>query len=215
MPPVIYLLAAIVVVVVFVVVYTSRRERERVDALGRLAETMGLTFQAKADVDSVRTLADVQLFAQGHSRRVKNLMRGRIAGAEAAVFDYWYTTGGGKHQHTHAQTVVLLPGAKPACPDLQMAPENPLIRIAEVFGYQDIDLDSHPEFSRRYLVRGADPDAIRAALYPTAASYFAEHEGWTVEVKSGHVAIYRANGRPKPEDMPMFIESACSAVRQL
>jgi hypothetical protein len=215
MPTAVIFFTLVCLAIVVGVVFAARHERNRAEAIGRLAETMGLMFQPKAELDAVRALGDVQLFERGRSRRAKNVMTGRIGDRQAAVFDYWFTTGGGKSQQTHSQTVVLLPGAKPSYPDMQMAPENPLIRIAEVFGYQDIDLDSHPEFSRRYLVRGADPDAIRAALYPTAASYFAEHEGWTVEVKSGHVAIYRANDRPKPEDLPMFIENACAAVRQL
>jgi hypothetical protein len=99
--------------------------------------------------------------------------------------------------------------------DGSIAPENPLIRIAEAFGYQDIDIEASPEFSRRYILRGADESAIRAALFPGATSYFAEHEGWTVEVLSGTVGIYRADRRPKPEDVGRFIDEACAAARSL
>ena len=109
----------------------------------------------------------------------------------------------------------MLPAAKPSLPDLQMAPENPLYKVAEMFGYQDIDIDSSPEFSRRYVVKGTDEAAIRAALYPNATSYFAEHEGWTIEARSGTVAIYRASSRPKPDDFRMFVEEACTAARAL
>lgn len=206
---------AIVLLLVFAIVISRRRERERTEALRRLAETAGLTFQPKAELDAVRSLGDVQLFTRGHSKRVTNLMTGRFGDQQVAVFDYRYTTGSGKHQHTHTQTVVVLPSAKGSLPDLQMAPENPLYRIAEAFGYQDIDIDSSPEFSRRYIVRGADEAAIRSALYPGATSYFADHEGWTVEVQSGNVAIYRADRRPKPEDVQAFIADACTAARCL
>ena len=109
----------------------------------------------------------------------------------------------------------MLPSANPSLPDLQMAPENPLYKIAEAFGYQDIDIESCPEFSRRYILKGTDEEAIRAALYPKATSYFAEHEGWTVEARSGTIAIYRANSRPKPDDFRMFVEEACTAARTL
>jgi hypothetical protein len=142
-------------------------------------------------------------------------MTGRLGDQQLSVFDFRYTTGGGKHQHTSLQTVVMLPSAKPTLPDLQMAPENPLHKIAEAFGYQDIDIESHPEFSKRYIVKGADEEAVKAALYPHAAAYFAEHEGWTVEARSGTIAIYRANSRPKPDDFRMFVEEACTAARTL
>ncbi len=215
MPPAAWLFVAVLTTILVVVVFTWRRERARTETLRRVADAAGLTFQAKADLAAVRALGDVQLFSRGHSQRVSCLMTGRIGDQPGAVFDYWYTTGAGKHQSTHAQTVVLLPSAKTAFPDVQMAPENPLLRIAEAFGYQDIDIDSSPEFSRRYIVKGADEAAIRAALHPRATSYFAAHEGWTVEVRSGNVAIYRAGSRPRPEDLRAFIEEACAAVRSL
>ena len=209
------LVITIALLFVVLVLYTRRRERERTEALKRVAETHGLAFQPEAELGAVRSLGDAQLFGRGHSKRVSNLMTGRVGDDQVAVFDYRYTTGGGKSQHTSHQTVVMLPGAKPHLPDLQMAPENPLYKIAEAFGYQDIDIESAPEFSRRYVVKGADVEAIRAALYPGAASYFAEHEGWTVEALSGTVAIYRADSRPKAEELTMFIESACEAARSL
>lgn len=216
MPPsILWILAVGVVLFVVLHLVKRRKERERSEALGRLAETVGLSFQPVADLDAVRSLGRVQLFERGHSKRVTNLMTGRMRDRQVAVFDYRYTVGYGKNRRTSEQTVVVLPSAKRSLPDLQMAPENPLTRIAEVFGYQDIDIESSPEFSRRYIVRGANEEAIRLALYPGATTYFAAHEGWTVETQSGNVGVYRANARPKPEEMREFIESALAAADAL
>lgn len=217
MPPVSVLVVwiTIVVLLVAVVVISRRKERERTEVLRREAETAELVFETQADVAKVRSLGEVQLFARGHSKRVTNLMTGRLGDQQVAVFDYRYTVGAGKSQHTSVQTVVLLPSAKPALPDLQMAPESPLYKIAEAMGYQDINIESSPEFSRRYIVKGKDEVAIRTALYPRATSFFAEHQGWTVEVQSGTVAIYRANNRPKAEDVRTFLEEARAAVHSL
>ena len=215
MPPAVWLIGTIVVLFVVVVVVSRRYERARTEALGRVAETAGLAFQPKADITAIRSLGDVQLFSRGHSKQVTNLMAGSLGDQQVAVFDYQYTTGSGKNKHAHEQTVVLLPSVKGSLPDLQMMPETPLFRIAEAFGFQDIDIDSSPEFSRRYVVRGADEAAIRAALYPGATSYFGAHEGWTVEVQAGTVGIYRAGSRAKPGDMMTFIAEASTAARSL
>jgi hypothetical protein len=217
MPPVLAWVIgiSILVFIVLMVVVSRRRERERTEAMQRLAETAGLAFAAKGDLAVIRSLGDVPLFERGHSRQATNVMTGRLGDQDVAVFDYRYTTGSGKHQHTTHETVVLLPGAKRSLPDLRMAPENPLYKVAELFGYQDIDFDSNPDFSRRYVVKGRDEAAIRAALYPRATSYFGEHEGWTIEVRSGTVAIYRAGYRPKADDMRSFIEDTRAAARSL
>jgi hypothetical protein len=215
MPSAAVFVLALVVVMIVVVIVMWRKERERTEALRGVAEAAGLAFEPKAEVSAVRALGDVQLFARGHSKGVTNLMTGRLGDQQVAVFDYQYTIGSGKAKRTTMQTVVLLPSAKRSLPDLQMAPENPLTRIAEAFGYQDIDIDSSPEFSRCYILRGPDEAAIRAALSPGAMSYFSEHEGWTVEVQSGTVGIYRNDSRPKAVDMRTFIEDARSAARSL
>jgi hypothetical protein len=205
---------AILAVVLFFVLVQRRKERERTEALSRVAETMGLLFEAEGDVGALRARGDLQIFGRGRDKQAKNVMSGRVSDEDLLVFDYQYTTGSGKHQHTSRETVVVLP-AKRSLPDMQMAPENPFTRLAEHFGYQDIDIESSPEFSRRYIVKGSDEAAIRAALYPSAVSYFADHEGWTVEVLSGRVAVYRDGRRAKPEDLRTFIEDARAAVRSL
>ncbi len=215
MPPALIFFIGLILVISVGVIVALKKERERTEALRRVAETAGLTFEPKGDLAVVRSQGDVQLFARGHSRSVTNLMTGQLGGQQLTVFDYRYTIGAGKGRHSTTQTVVVLPSAKRSLPDLQMAPENPLIRIAEAFGYQDIDIESAPEFSRRYILRGADEAAIRAALYPGATSYFATHEGWTVEAQSGTVAIYRADTRSKPEGMMAFIAEARAAASNL
>jgi len=131
------------------------------------------------------------------------------------VVNFQYTTGGGQHQHTSKQTVAVFPQVTRSLPDLQLAPENVFHKLGQVFGYQDIDFESNPDFSSRYLVRGPDETAIRAALYPETLSFFAEHEGWTVEIRSGTVGIYRAGQRSKPEDVRTFLEEAREVLRSL
>lgn len=215
MPPAVALLLALAILFAIFMLVRWQRERGRTEVLCRVAASAGLTFEPKADVGAVRSLGDVPLFARGHSQRVTNLMTGRFDGQQVAVFDYQFTVGSGKNQRTTLQTVVVLPSAKRSLPDLQMAPENPVTRFAEALGYQDIDIESSPEFSRRYIVRGTDEAAIRAALHPGATSYFAQHEGWTVEAQSGTVGIYRADSRPNPEAMQAFMEDACAAARSL
>jgi hypothetical protein len=216
MPVVAWLVGIVVVVaIVLLVVVTRRRDRERTEALGRVAETMGFSFEPRAEVGTLRARGDSPLFERGHSKRVKNLMAGRLSDSDLLVFDYQYTIGSGKNQNTVVQTVVMFPGAKGGFPDLQMSPENVFHRIGQAFGYQDIDFESSPEFSKRYLVRGGDEAGIRTALYPEAVSYFAAHEGWTVEVKAGTVVAYRGGLRAKAEEMRAFVDAARDALLHL
>ena len=200
---------------VVVIVVSRRKERERTEAMERVCIEMGFVFEPQADIDLLTSLGDLPLYKRGHSRRAKNMMTGRVGDDAVKVVNFQYTTGGGQHQHTSKQTVAVFPQVTRSLPDLQLAPENVFHKLGQVFGYQDIDFESNPDFSSRYLVRGPDETAIRAALYPETLSFFAEHEGWTVEIRSGTVGIYRAGQRSKPEDVRIFLEEAREVLRSL
>jgi hypothetical protein len=142
-------------------------------------------------------------------------MAGSRSDVIVRLLDYQYTVGSGKHQHTWRQTVAAFPGAAHSVPDFEMAPENAFHKLGQVFGYQDIDFESSPEFSARYLLRGRDETAIRAAFGPGVLEFFASHLGWTVAVSSGTVVAYRAGKRAAPEDWRTFLEEAAEILRAL
>ncbi len=215
MPPAVLVFAAIIVLMVVFAVANVRKERERTRALSAFAAAAGLSFDAQGDVAAIRARGDVQLFERGHSRRARNVMAGRLGDRDVIVFDYSYTVGSGKQRNSTEQTVVLVPLLDRSLPGLQLAPESPITRMAEKFGYQDIDFASAPEFSQRYVVQGQDVAAIQAALERGASTWFAAHEGWSVEARSRSAAIYRANRRPAPAEMRAFIEDALAAARAL
>jgi hypothetical protein len=183
------------------IVASIRGERRRNEAMARASETIGFAFAPKGHPGDLKALADLPLFGSGHSRKVRNLMTGRMGAVGARLFDYQYTVGGGKHSHTWRQTVALIP-APPGLPDFVLAPENIFHKVGQRFGYQDIDFDHSPEFSSRYLLRGADETAIRAAFSPDRLAFLAGQPGWTVESRGGYLGVYRAGKRCRPEDLP-------------
>jgi hypothetical protein len=206
---------ALIAFIVLLVRAGRRRARLRTEALERVCYEMGFTFEAVGDLELLKTRGDLPLYRRGHSARARNMMSGRVGDDEVKVLDFQYTTGGGQHQQTVVQSIVLFPHGARGLPDLQFSPESVVHRIGQVFGYQDIDFESNAEFSRRYLVRGPDETAIRAALYPDTLSFFAEHEGWTVEVRSDTVGAWRAGKRCEPKDIRALVDEAHTLLRNL
>lgn len=141
------------------------------------------------------------------------MMTGRVADREVTFFDYRYTTGSGKNSHTWHQSVALFPGGAPGLPDFALAPENFFHKIGQVFGYQDVDFDASPEFSSHYLLRGPDETAIRSSFSADALAFLAEQRGWNVEVRSGHIGIYRSSRRCKPEEAPAYLAESLNVLR--
>ncbi len=208
--------AAIVVLAVVIIIAARRAEKARVEGLQQAAAAAGFTFETEGDLERIKALGDLPLYGRGHSRRVKNVLSGRSGNADVTVFDYRYTVGRGKQSHTSDQTIALYPGTGRALPDFQMAPENLFFdKLNQVLGYQDIDFDSNPEFSSRYILRGPDEHAIRSAFSGDMQSFLAAHEGWTVETQAGTVAIYRAAQRVKPEGLSDFLEQSRAVLTAL
>lgn len=206
---------AVLALIVGIVILSTWFERKRTEALTAACQGMGLAFEPEGDLEVLRTLGDLPLYNHGHSKKVRNVMSGQVRDRDLRLFDYQYTTGGGKNSHTWKQTVALFPRSGVSLPDLLLAPENLFHKIGQAFGYQDIDFDTSPEFSSHYLLRGPDEMAIRSTMSADALAFFGQHQGWHVEVKDRTVGIYRAGKRCKPEDMATFLAEAQDVLRVL
>lgn len=193
----------------------AKQERERTEQLGQLALTMGFTFEPALDLEVLKGFGDLPVYGHGHSKKVSNVMTGQAGERDVKLFDYRYTTGSGKNSHTWNQSVALFPRAGEGLPDLLLAPENIFHKIGAVFGYQDIDFDTSPDFSSHYLLRGPDETAIRSVFSADALTFFAAQRGWHVEIAAGNLGIYRADKRCKPEEIRSFLEEAQSVLRVL
>ncbi len=132
-------------------VYNEKKRRE---ALQRVADELGLTFYRDGDPGLVAELSDLHLFSRGRSKRITNMIHGETEDVVMGVFDYRYTTGSGKNSHTYRQSVAFFRSADLRLPVFEMRPQSFFHGIGKLFGSQDIDFDSHPAFSKAYLLRG-------------------------------------------------------------
>ena len=219
MPGIIILFIFVVIVlVVFSIVYAIRQEKKRREALGAFAESNGFTYAEKVDSPDDVGLPDIELFGRGRRRRWTNVMAGEVQGTAVRVLDYRYTTGSGKNSSTTQQTVVAVEagGAGGAgLPNFTLAREHFFHKIGQAFGYQDIDFDEFPEFSKKYLLRGADEAAIRGLFNARLIDAYVSGEANNAEVRDGWLFIYQQGRRVKPELIQKRIESAFSLLFEL
>jgi len=189
-------------------------ENKRTAALADVSLRMGFNFQTGISKEQAPTFGDFHLFTRGHGRKGWNLMTGKTDGAAVSLFDYKYTTGGGKNSHTWTQTVAIFPETS-ALPEFVLAPEHWWDKIGALLGHKDINFEASPDFSTHYLLKGPDEAAIRAAFGAGALGFFAQNLGWSVEVKGGALAVYRMSKRPKPEEMQTFVAEVAAVRRAL
>ncbi|NND97843.1 MAG: hypothetical protein HKN47_11000 [Pirellulaceae bacterium] len=181
-------------------------EQARTEKLKAIADELGLEFFPKGDDSVKNSLGHLQLFNRGHGRRMQNMLSGQSDEIEMAIFGYRYTTGGGKNQQTHQQTVISFQTPALSLPAFELRPEHMFHKIGKVFGYQDINFNSHPVFSKRYLLRGSDEEAIRKLFTADVLAFFESQQGISVEADRDRLIYYRSGKRSKPELLRGFME---------
>lgn len=187
-------------------VVSRRRERRRTAGLADAADGLGFEFHPNGDPVLTDRLARFHLFSQGHSARLWNVLRGRTRDLDVAVFDYRYTVGRGKHRRTYSTTVAYFRADDLNLPAFVLRPEGFWSRLGvSLFGRQDINFDTHPAFSKAFLLRGPDEAAVRGVFGEPVLAYFEGQAGVSVEAAGGTLLFYRHAGRVDPADVRAFL----------
>jgi len=203
------LLVGLLLLAMGVVGYLAyRADQKRTEGLRRVAEEMGFEYAAAAPADGLRArYPGFHLFSQGRKPDVRNVLRGRAGGLDVSIFDYAYVTGGGKSRRTWKQTVLAFEFDDPDLPGFSLRPETWFHKVGQWFGYKDIDFDTHPKFSRQYLLRsGEREDDVRALFNDHVLEYYEAHPNVCTEACGHRLVHYRAQKRIGPAEVREFLE---------
>ena len=155
-------------------------ERKRRDELSAVARRMGFSFNPGNDKDILHwhdtgilaSLPGFEVFKKGHSRDASNVMTGETDRVKLIIFDYKYTVGGGKSSSTHSQTMAVAELGNAHHPKFSLGHESFFDKLGEIVGFKDIDFPENKRFSDRYLLKGSDEAAVRAAFKPETMRFF-------------------------------------------
>ncbi len=205
-------IAIISVLLVFGLILWRRKRNERLrrEALAQKALPLRLTFSAEGDPLLLDELKAFQTLGRGWRHRVRNLMRGERQGVEVEVVDFGYSTGAGKHQRNHEQTLVCC--RMPAqIAEFYLRPEIMLDKIGTLVGHHDIDFEHRPSFSQRFFLRGPNEAAIRS-LFSERVLAFLENqtEKLSLAARGDMLVVYIAHRQVKAEHLEAFLDKALS-----
>lgn len=200
---------------VFIIFYNRKKERERTEQMRMVAAQLKWNFADVAPWNMIAGLDHFTLFNHGHSKEIKNFMYGEANGVKAAVFDYVYVTGSGKHRTTHNQTVAYLEPGNLRVPYFSLRPEGFFTRIFQAFGYQDIDFGQRPDFSKQYLLRGQDEMAIRQTFNDRVLGFFESYAGTCVDGGNNQLFVFRSGHRFQPHEVQSQLAIALNVLNLL
>lgn len=187
-------------------------EKKRSEALKLIANAMNFSFLRKGDDSLINAHDNFNLFSKGRSKKAANVMNGRANDMDITIMDYQYTTGNGKNSHIWSQSLVIVQSNLLQLPAFALSPENFFHKIGSIFGYKDIDFASHPKFSKQYLLRGDDEEAIRNTFSDELLKFYEERKKLSTEGEADKFIFFKAGKRLAPKDIQAFLQEALNML---
>lgn len=211
-------ISIVTVAAIFIYAYIEEEKRRRLRhaALNVEAERLGMKITPlDARFDNWRIFDSAVQLKKGHSRYAYNVVRGYTGFPGVTAFDYHYaiTTSTGKSSSTRHYHVSCVAIALPkAVPWLTVFEEGLNSKVAQFFGYDDIDFESKA-FSDAYCVRSSDKRFAYDVISPAMMEHLMSRPGLVFEIAEG-MLILRDDGTLSPHRLEAFINRAY-AVRSL
>jgi hypothetical protein len=187
-----FVIVVVLIVIVISAIYGMIQARKRLEGLFELAQRLGLNFSAAEDYELADRYRFLKQLAQGENRYARNVLSGTYQQNQVLAFDYHYEThstdskGNRTTQHHWFSFFILtLPAS---FPELTIRRENFLIKIAEVFGYQDIDFES-AEFSKTFCVRSPDKKFAYDVCNAKMMEYLLANRDLSIEIENEALAL--------------------------
>jgi hypothetical protein len=194
---------AVAAIIIYIIWYYNNK---RSTDLKLFAESINFTYSRKGDKSLMDSLSEFHLFSQGHSRSISNVLTGKFNLIPVTVVDYKFTTGGGNSSHTWYQTVLVIESNKLQLPRFVLRPENIFDKIGNVFGKKDINFEAAPVFSKRYLLRGDNEEAIRSSFNARVLEYYEQHLDMSTEGDGVKLIYYRTSKRVFTDKIQAFLQ---------
>ena len=151
------------VIPVFIVgsiIWSILKGRRRAQEMRNVGASLNLREASKSDKKALEDRIDQsRLFSDGSSWP-KTVLVGDVNGVRVTLADYNFSPPGTKRK-TKETTLLTIQKDSLNLPPFTLMPSGWLIdSLSSMVGYRDINFDSHPQFSKQYLLRAFDKDDL-------------------------------------------------------
>lgn len=181
-----------VVLIIVAAIYSSIAAKKRREELVGLAARLGLHFSADKDCSLASRFNFLNQLAQGSNRYAFNILSGEYQQNAVLAFDYHYETHStdskGRTQTNHHYFSFFILTLPMNFPELKITHEGLLSKIAQAFGYDDIDFES-AEFSKKFCVRSKDKKFAYDICNARMIEYLLVNRDLSIEIERDALAL--------------------------
>ena len=182
----------VAIVIIAAIIYSGRAAKKRREEMALLAARLGLRYSADQDPYYATRFGFLNRLKEGSNRYAFNILSGNYLGNEILAFDYHYETystdNKGNRRTDHYYFSFFICNLPLAFPELTIAREGMLSKIAQTFGYDDIDFES-AEFSGKFCVRSKDKKFAYDVCNALMIDYLLANPDLNIEIEATALAI--------------------------
>lgn len=180
-----------VVWMVLFLAWAHRDHRLRQEAFLEAGRRLGLAYSPKFDGPIEELVGGHPFFARGDRRWIGPVWSGTLEGRSVFAGEFSYSSRKSDGA-TPTLPFVLVPDLAAVRTDFDLIPQNMFRALAAAVTGADINFEGSPadvEFSKRYILRGADEAAIRARFSAPVREVLSEDPDWTISAFEGRIAM--------------------------
>lgn len=181
----------VAVIIIGVYMLNRRRKESRRRELAGWAFSRNLNFIDANDGEMEDRYPNFKCLQQGKHRYAYNIIEGSIENRKICAFDYHYETSDGKNTRDNYFSALVIDAGLPLKP-LFIRDENFFDKVADFFGFDDIDFESS-EFSKKFYVKSPDRKWAYDVLHQETMEFLLGSPRFYLEFHGKHVIAYRKN----------------------
>ena len=189
--------------------------KQRSKNLQKEADLLGLSFNKNGRDVTLEKHRDFSLFSHGVDKTITNEIWGEYKGKNLSVFGYRYSTDteANDSRTVNKQTLISIETNNNSIPDFELVPASVFHKLGTFFNDKKVELIAHPEFSKKFLLRGDDDQGIRDFFTDSIVEIFRDKLDVSVESKSNILLLYRNSKLCKSSEISRFLEEGDDIYR--
>ncbi|WP_157964765.1 hypothetical protein [Algibacillus agarilyticus] len=124
---------------------------------------------------------------------VCNIIRKECEKEDVYIFDFVYTSKYADRSNSSKPSTlraVFFKFKSKKLYSFELFPENVFEKIKQLFGFADIDFSDHPNFSKRYVLKGEDESEVRARFPKQLITNVENLKGVCIEARESCLLTY-------------------------
>jgi len=206
------LFALFIVFSIYKAVRNRKEKQKRLTELQKFAAENGWTFTPKYSTETFENWKHYAIIDHSFDE-INGILQTDYDGGKLFLFDYTYRVRKGKTYAYYTQTIASFHTPNLNVPYFMLARETIGSRLGEIFGYPEIDFSTHPVFSEKFHLAGAEEAAIRKVFEQNILNYLETLTGIQIDAGGNQMFIYFHNDQIPLEHLNNFLGTAVNIYK--